>query len=139
MEDYLKTNVNRLRSDLENQLLKCQNLDRLNQSMQSRIEALEFELDQKNKCAKTFNDLIGEWQERYKKIAEEISNKEEILQKNEEDQNFYQQKIQEMQGQLEAQEKLIGEREAIILNYCKSITDWRDKYSIKEKVDKILI
>ena len=41
-----------------------------------------------------------------------------------------------MQGQLEAQEKLIGEREAIILNYCKSITDWRDKYSIKEKVSK---
>lgn len=137
MEDYLKTNVNRLRSDLENQILKCQNLERFNQSMQSRIESLEFELDQKNKCAKTFNDLIGEWQERYKKIAEEISNKEEILLKNEEDQNFYQQKIQEMQGQLEAHERLIGEREAIILNYCKSITDWRDKYSIKEKVSKI--
>lgn len=140
-ENYWKSLISSLSDEKEQLLKKLETLGNKNsqyvlESLKIQVRELEDVLHEKNSQIMSFNELIQEWQLKYSQIEEEIhENGLEALTKE----DTLEREIVSLKEQLFLNEKLLGSREAEILDYCQTLSQRTEKQKALETENRKLI
>ena len=125
-ENYWKSLILTLSSEKEQLLKKLENFNKNREidDFHNRIKELEEVLQEKNSQIMGFNEIIEEWQGKYSRIEQDIhENGLDGLTKEE----TYEREISSLKEQISMNEKLLGIREAEILDYCETLSQRTEK------------
>lgn len=138
-ENYWKSLIFSLSSEKEQLLKKLEETQQQspplsqhnmnNEVLEERIRELERILQEKNKQIMSFNEIVHEWQRKYAQIEQDIQdNGLDALTKEE----TYERELTSLKEQLLMNEKILGTREAEILDFCQTLSERTEKQKFLE-------
>lgn len=132
-ENYWKSVILSLSNEKEQLLKKIEENSKCPPSntecLLIRVNELEQLLLQKHNQIMGFNDIIHQWQMKYSQIEQDIQDTG-IEALNKEDR--YERELSTLKEQLLANERLLGQREAEILDYCQTLSERTEKQKFLE-------
>ena len=134
-ESYWKSLIVTLSSEKEQLLERLEvnthngRNENLEEEMNERIGNLEETLQEKNNQIMSFNAIVKEWQAKYEKIEQDIHESGiDNLTKEE----TFEREVTSLKEQLMINERLLGTREAEILDYCQTLSQRTEKQKFLE-------
>lgn len=141
-ESYWKSLIIALSNEKEQLLNRLEGSNTLKpnedfvEGLQCRLRDLEETLQEKNNQIMSFNEIAKEWQMKYTKIEQDIHDTGlDGLTKEE----TFEREVSTLKEQLLINERLLGTREAEILDYCQTLSQRTEKQKVLETENRKLV